>query len=212
MSIISPSLLSADFANLGPQIEIVERAGATHLHLDVMDGEFVPNITFGPFIVKAIRRLSAATLDAHLMIQKPHRYLEQFVKAGADSVTIHIEASEDIPRDLATIRDLGAKAGIAINPDKGFDALEPYLHLLDEILIMSVFPGFGGQSFIESTLETMRQAVAAQNSHNYKVCVDGGVNMSTIDQVNATGVDLAVVGSGLYGADDIPARFAELSR
>lgn len=212
MSIISPSLLSADFTKLEQQIEIVEQAGATHLHLDVMDGEFVPNITFGPFIVKAIRHLSNTTLDAHLMIQKPHRYLEQFVKAGADSVTIHFEASEDIPRDLETIRKLGAKAGIAINPDKDFDVLEPYLALLDEILIMSVFPGFGGQSFIESTLETMRRAVAARNSYNYMVAVDGGVNLSTIEQVNATGIDLAVVGSGLYKADDIPARFAELSK
>lgn len=212
MSIISPSLLSADFTRLGQQIEIVEQAGATHLHLDVMDGEFVPNITFGPFIVNAIRRLSNTTLDAHLMIQKPHRYLEHFVKAGADSVTIHFEASEDIPRDLETIRQLGAKAGIAINPDKDFDVLEPYLHLLDEILIMSVFPGFGGQSFIESTLETMRRAVAARNSYDYTVAVDGGVNMSTIDRVNATGIDLAVVGSGLYKVDDIPARFAELSK
>lgn len=207
---ISPSLLAADFARLGEQIRLVEQAGATRLHLDVMDGHFVPNLTFGPFIVEAIRRLAKAQLDVHLMIAKPHRYLEQFVKAGADTVIIHYEASEDLPRDLAAIETLGAVPGVAINPDTAFDALLPYLDDFKYLLIMSVFPGFGGQTFIEDTLETMRRAAAARQDHGYLIAVDGGVNLDTLEQVCSTGIDLAIVGSGLFKAPDIPQRFREL--
>ncbi|MCH7852318.1 MAG: ribulose-phosphate 3-epimerase [Candidatus Marinimicrobia bacterium] len=207
---ISPSLLAADFAQLGEQIRVVEGAGATRLHLDVMDGHFVPNLTFGPFIVEAIRRLATARLDVHLMITKPHRYFEQFVKAGADTVIIHYEASEDLRRDLATIDKLGATPGVAINPDTAFDALLPYLDDFKYLLIMSVFPGFGGQTFIENTLETMRRAVAAREDHDYLIAVDGGVNLDTLERVYSTGIDLAIVGSGLFQAPDIPQRFREL--
>ena len=210
MHVISPSLLSADFTRLGEQIHLVEEAGATRLHLDVMDGHFVPNLTFGPLIVEAIRRLAAIHLDTHLMIEKPHRYLKQFVEAGSDTVIVHAEASEDLSRDLAAIRELGAAAGVAINPDTDFETLRPYLADLDYILIMSVFPGFGGQAFIESTLENMRRAVAAGKDHDYLVAVDGGVNTGTIERVLATGIDIAVVGSGLFKAPDIPQRFREL--
>ncbi|MFC1543478.1 ribulose-phosphate 3-epimerase [Candidatus Neomarinimicrobiota bacterium] len=207
---ISPSLLSADFACLGEQISLVEQAGATRLHLDVMDGHFVPNITFGPLIVEAIRRLTAIKLDTHLMIEKPHRYIKQFVEAGSNTVIVHAEASEDLRRDLATIRELGAAAGIAINPDTSFDKLRQHQPDFDYLLIMSVFPGFGGQEFIESTLENMRQAVAAREGHDYLIAVDGGINISTIERIMATGIDIAVVGSGLFKAPDIPERFQEL--
>ena len=207
---ISPSLLAADFARLGEQIRLVEQAGASRLHLDVMDGHFVPNLTFGPFIVEAIRRLATGHLDVHLMIAKPHRYLEQFVKAGADTVIIHYEASEDLRRDLAAIDKLGAVPGVAINPDTAFDALLPYLGDFKYLLIMSVFPGFGGQTFIEDTLDTMGMAAAARQDHGYLIAVDGGVNLATLEQVYATGIDLAIVGSGLFNAPDIPQRLREL--
>lgn len=210
--IISPSLLSADFAHLEEQIKVVEAAGATRLHVDVMDGHFVPNITFGPMIVAAIHRLATATLDVHLMIEYPHRYLEQFVRAGAHTLILHLEASRNLARDLTAIRELGAVPGVAIKPDSDFTTLTPYLDLLDYLLIMSVQPGFGGQQFIEASLETMETAVAARQGRQYLVAVDGGVNLDTIGKVSATGVDIAVVGSGLYQAPDITARFKELSQ
>ncbi len=207
---VSPSLLSADFADLGAQITTVEKAGSTRLHLDVMDGNFVPNITFGPMITEAIRRLTKQTLDVHLMITEPDRYLKQFVAAGADVVIIHYEASSDIERDLAEIKRLGAVPGIAINPDSKFDVLSPYVCLFDYFLVMSVFPGFGGQSFKTATLDTMRAAVRATKDHPFLVAVDGGVNLETIEAVFATGIDIGVVGSALFKADDIPARLAQL--
>ncbi len=210
MRIISPSLLSADFTRLGEQISLVEEAGATRLHLDIMDGHFVPNLTFGPLIVEAIRRLASIHLDTHLMIEKPHRYLKQFIEAGSDTVIVHVEASEDLSRDLAAIRELGAAAGVAINPDTDFNTLRPYLADFDYLLIMSVLPGFGEQAFIESTLENMRRAVAARKDYDYLIAVDGGVNTGTIERVIATGIDIAVVGSGLFKAPDIPRRFREL--
>jgi ribulose-phosphate 3-epimerase len=209
---ISPSLLSADFSCLKDQIDIVEKAGANRLHLDVMDGHFVPNITFGPLVVQAVRKVANSTLDTHLMIEKPHRYLQQFAEAGADTIIIHAEASEDLGRDLDTIRALGAAPGIAINPDTDFDMLKPYLIDLEYVLIMSVFPGFGGQQFIEDTLMNMRKAVAARSEHHYLVAVDGGVNVETIERIGSTGIDIAVVGSALFGAPDITKRYRELQK
>ncbi|MEE9464428.1 MAG: ribulose-phosphate 3-epimerase [Candidatus Neomarinimicrobiota bacterium] len=210
--IISPSLLSADFTRLEEQIKIVESAGAVRLHMDVMDGHFVPNITFGPLIVEAINRLAAIPLDVHLMIENPDRYLEQFAAAGAQALIVHLEASRDLARDLTAIRKLGVIPGVAINPDTPFDSVAPYIDQFEYLLIMSVFPGSSGQEFIESTLDTMRTAVAAREGRSFLVAVDGGVNLDTIERVRDTGIDIAVVGSGLYKAPDIADRFKELSR
>ena len=208
--IISPSLLSANFTRLKEDIKIVEDAGVDRLHLDVMDGHFVPNLTFGPFIIKDIRKITNSHLETHLMITEPHKYFDNYIDAGSDTLIFHYEASTDIERDLKHIQGRGVKAGIAINPDTDYKKLLNYKNHLDYILIMSVFPGFGGQSFIESTLDTMRFLKENTSDSNILIGVDGGVNIRTIDRVYDTGIDITIVGSGLYGADNINERYKQL--
>ncbi len=207
---ISPSVLSADFTNIEKDIRKVERTGATRLHLDVMDGHFVPNLTFGPLIVDSIRRLTDLHLETHLMISNPDKYLVQFIEAGSDTVIFHLEASTDIERDINIIKSNDVLAGIAINPDTKVEKIIPYLDDIDYVLVMSVFPGFGGQSFIEDTLLTMEQLVEIRNGRKYLVGVDGGINTNTIRKVYETGIDITIVGSNLFGANDFQSRYIEL--
>jgi len=208
--IISPSLLSADFTKLQHDIQIVENLGVNRLHLDVMDGHFVPNITFGPFIIKDIRKITNAHLETHLMIDNPHKYLDQFIDSGSDTIIIHQEASKQIKKDLIYIKEKNVKAGIAINPNTNYNKIIKYLDFLDYILIMSVYPGFGGQSFINDTLNKMEDIVSMASNYDILIGVDGGVNINTIDKIYNTGIDIVIVGSGLYGAKDIKSRYKKL--
>ena len=212
--IISPSLLSADFSKLKEQIDIVKDAGAERLHIDSMDGHFVPNFTFGPFIVKAIRKLTDLHLETHLMIDNPSNYFDDFIKAGSDTLIFHYEASSTIREDLEKIKNQNVKCGLAIKPETPYEVLTEYIDILDYILVMSVSPGFGGQGFIDETLLKMKNidslCIEKNKREDIIIGVDGGVNLNTINKVYETGVDVTVVGSGLYKAPDIIARFKEL--
>jgi ribulose-phosphate 3-epimerase len=212
--IISPSLLSADFSILKEQIDVVKEAGAKRLHIDSMDGHFVPNFTFGPFIVKAIRKLTDLHLETHLMIDNPSNYFDDFINAGSDTLIFHYEASNNVRLDLEKIKSRNIKCGLALKPETSYKVLEKYIDILDYIMIMSVSPGFGGQGFIEETLTKMKETNLLCKNNNRRdeilIGVDGGVNLTTIKKVYATGVDITVVGSGLYKAPDIISRFKEL--
>ena len=210
MRIISPSLLSANFSHIAEDIKLVESAGAKRQHLDVMDGHFVPNLTFGPLVIKAIRECTSCHLETHLMIENPHQSIDQYIDAGSDTVIIHLEASANPEKDLSHIKKQNIYAGIALNPDTKENRLIPLLDYLDYILIMSVFPGRGGQSFISSTLDKMINIVEMKGYREITIGVDGGVNLSTIAEVYRTGVDVTIVGSGLFKTENISTRFQDL--
>jgi ribulose-phosphate 3-epimerase len=207
MAKISPSLLGADFARLGEEVKDTERAGADMLHLDIMDGHFVPNISYGSAVVATVNGLTDMFLDVHLMLSEPEKYFAAFAKAGADAITFHIEA-RPYPADLiAELRGLGVQTGLSLNPDHGADLIVEYLDQIDYLLVMSVFPGFGGQSLVPSALETIR--VARKHIDHKKlttqIVVDGGIDESNAAEVVAAGADILVMGSAFYGADDRPA-------
>jgi ribulose-phosphate 3-epimerase len=199
---IAPSILSADFAALGQDIARVEEAGADQLHVDVMDGHFVPNLTIGPPVVEAIRKRTRLPLDVHLMIEAPERSLQAFVSAGADLITVHAEACPHLQRTLVQIRELGARAGAALNPSTSLRALEYVLDDLDLVLVMSVNPGFGGQAFIPATYPKVRTLRTLLGSRPVEISVDGGVKAEHAGPLVAHGASVLVAGSAIFGAAD----------
>lgn len=201
---VAPSLLACDFAHLADEIARVEKEGAEFLHLDVMDGHFVKNITFGPALVKSVASVAKTTLDTHLMIENPERYIEPFMKAGTHVLTIHVEASSDVRRDLQAIRNLGGKAGLAFNPDCPFEKVEPYLGDIDLLLVMSVFAGFGGQSFIEGSLAHVARAALLRENRGltFAIEIDGGITPETARRARDAGVDILVAGTAIFRSPD----------
>jgi len=200
--IIAPSILSADFGRLAEEVRAVEAAGADWIHVDVMDGRFVPNITIGPVVVEAVRRATRLPLDVHLMIVEPERYVDAFRRAGADRISVHVEASPHLHRTLQHVRSLGARAGVVLNPHTSEDEIRYVLPDLDLVLVMSVNPGFGGQSFIPSALPKLRALRSAIDAAGLDVAleVDGGVAPSTAAEVVAAGARALVAGSAIFGA------------
>lgn len=197
---VAPSILTADFARLGEQIREAEAAGVDWIHLDVMDGRFVPNLTFGPLVVEAIRKVTKLPLDVHLMIVEPERYLADFARAGADWITVHFEATPHVHRAVQQVRELGKKAGLAINPGTPLEALLPLLPELDLALLMSVNPGFGGQKYIAASTERIRR-LSGLRQHLNPAClieVDGGIKPENVAEVFRAGADVVVVGSALF--------------
>jgi ribulose-phosphate 3-epimerase len=197
---IAPSILSADFAALADDIGRVEAGGADLLHIDVMDGRFVPNLTIGPVVVGAIRKRTRLPLDVHLMIVEPERYVPEFISAGADIVTVHAEACPHLQRNLAQIRELGARAGVALNPSTPPEALEYVLNDLNLVLVMSVNPGFGGQAFIPSALPKIRRLRTMLGARPVEISVDGGVKVEHVKTLAEHGADIIVAGSAIFGA------------
>ena len=212
MTRVAPSILSADFGHLADEVRAVTAAGADWIHVDVMDGRFVPPITIGPIVVEAIRPATTLPLDVHLMIERPERQVPEFVRAGANAITVHVEACEDVPGVLAAIRAAGARPGLALNPPTPIERVRPFLGLVDLLLVMSVNPGWGGQPFVDGSLEKiaaaarMRREAGAQ----FAIEVDGGIKPHNAAAVAGAGADVLVAGSAVFGASDYAATIRAL--
>jgi ribulose-phosphate 3-epimerase len=205
---VAPSILSADFSNLKDEILKLEKGGADYIHLDVMDGIFVPNITFGAPVIKQIRKITDIPFDVHLMIDKPERYIKDFVDAGADIITVHQEATTHLHRTIEMIKSYGVKAGVALNPATPLETIEYVLDYIDLILIMTVNPGFGGQKFIDSTRRKIKKIkrMVMERDLNVLIEADGGIKLDNFREIVDCGLDIIVVGSGIFEADDIVER------
>lgn len=209
---VAPSILAADFANLQSEIEIVERAGADWIHIDVMDGHFVPNITMGALVVDAIRPHTDLPLDVHLMIENPDQYAESFVKAGADIITVHVETCKHLHRTLQHIRSLGCKPGVVLNPHTPIETIQHVLEDVDVVLFMTVNPGFGGQAFIPRVLDKVAALaeIKKEKGLSFEIEIDGGVNKETVKECVAAGATVVVAGSAIYGAADKEVALKEI--
>ena len=212
MKKIAPSILSADFSCLGQEVKAVEEAGADWIHVDVMDGHFVPNITMGPLVTEAVNRSTSLPVDVHLMIENPDRYIADFAKAGADYISVQVEVCPHLHRTIHLIKENGAKAGAVLNPATPLSTITYLLEDLDFVLIMSVNPGFGGQKFIKSSLDKIEQlkSLIEESGLDILIQVDGGVNTKTISDVSAAGADVFVAGSAIFNTDDYKGTIAML--
>jgi len=205
MPVLAPSILASDFTNLSQQIRLVEMGHADWIHCDIMDGNFVPNISFGPIIVEAVKRITKLPVDVHLMIKNPDNYIENFITAGASIVSIHYEEDVHLNRTLSRIKELGAKAGVVINPSTPVNSLKDIAEYADLVLIMSVNPGFGGQSFIKNSLRKIKEAVKLREdmNANFIIEVDGGIDLKNVSNILSAGCDAFVIGSSIFKSEDI---------
>ena len=203
MNILSPSILSADFTKLGEEIETIDNAGAEYIHVDVMDGMFVPSISYGMPVIKSIRKSTGKVFDVHLMISEPIRYIADFAASGADMITVHVEACSDVVATIEKIREYKLKVGITLNPDTPVSAIKPYLNRVDMVLIMSVNPGFGGQKFITSSVDKIKEVKRLRDELNlsYDIEVDGGINIDNLAPVLEAGANVIVAGSAIFRGD-----------
>lgn len=203
MNILSPSILSADFTILGQQLKVIDEAGSEYIHIDVMDGIFVPSISYGMPVIKSIRKATKKVFDVHLMITEPERYINEFVESGADIITFHVEATKEPEKVIDMIHEKGLRAGISVKPKTPLSAIEPFLEKIDMLLIMSVEPGFGGQAYIEGSTEKIRAAREMMKAHGLEtdIQVDGGINLQNLPEVLEAGANIIVAGSSVFKGD-----------